>query len=533
MKIVFKDNKFYVKADSHLVSKLQRKGFNFDKSTGLWFTPFIENMRKIVGSSKLQKFEQLYADRISKSMSLYGDTLKIPIPTGRSLFPFQQAGVEYMVSCLDISDGGILLADEMGIGKTIQFIALCNYLGSQTGIIIVPASLKTNWLNEWLKWSTQNRRLTIDIAQGNNFPDSDFVIINYDIITRHIDAISSRKWDIAALDEAHYIKNYKAKRTRAIVGERGKFPGVKAPVRVVITGTPILNRPIELFMPLKWAFPQGFFNQLSYASRYCDAKRTPFGWDFTGASHLDELQNMLRSTIMCRRLKSSVLPQLPAKTRQVIEIDANSQVKRRLKHEHKFCEQKGLFDDDFNEVIKNMSNMRKSLMFDEIAEERRLNAIDKVPYVIEHLENLIESGQKVVCFAWHKEVIKMISEHFNNDLLTITGNTPIQQRQKQVDIFQNIDRYRLLIGNIKAAGVGFTMTAANVCVFCELPWTPGEVTQAEDRLHRIGQDSNVLVQHLVFRGSIDALMAKAIVRKQEIIEKAVDKKLTREEEILL
>lgn len=445
--------------------------------------------------------------------------MEFPKPKGLEFLPYQKAGIEYI-----LATPRVLLADQMGLGKTIQAIGACNILSPKTILIICPASLKSNWEREWNKWTTLNR--SISIISGSTWYDADVVIINYDILVKHQDKLRSKTWDMVIVDECHYIKSMKSTRTKEIIGNRtsGLRPIMGHRV-IAITGTPILNRPIEAYPIIRYIDPTMFPNLHSYGVEYCDAKRNVFsgGWDYTGARNLPKLQKILRSNFMVRRLKSEVLKDLPAKVRQIVELDADSQASRVLKKERDYFNMdKGLLtDDDYEKIIRRMKidNMQDG---EHIATIRRETAVSKVNSVIRHLADAIDSSGKVVCFVHHKEVGRQIAEFFKGLAVVITGDTPMKHRQAIVDTFQTDPSIKLFIGNIQAAGVGITLTASSHVVFAELSWVPGEVSQAEDRLHRIGQKDSVLVQHLVLEGSIDALMAKVIIRKQQVIDLALD-----------
>lgn len=441
---------------------------------------------------------------------------KIPKPDGCEFLPYQIAGIEYLAET-----PRALLADQMGLGKTIQAIGLCNLCATESILIICPASLKSNWEREWNKWTTLNRSMSI--ISGSTWKDAEVVIINYDIICKHQDKLRSKTWGVIILDECHYIKSLKSTRTKQVVGNRtsGLKPIMGHRV-IAITGTPILNRPIEAFPVLRYLDPPSFPNLHSYAVRYCDAKRDGFGWNYTGSSNMMELQKKLRSTLMVRRLKEDVLKDLPPKVRQIVELDADSQASHILKRERDlFGFDKGMLtDEDYARIVKRMKIDMQSE--DHIATIRRETAICKINAVARHLADAIDSSGKVVCFFHHKEVGRQLHELFKLESVIITGDTPMALRQGLVDKFQSDPTIKLFLGNIQAAGVGITLTASSHVVFAELSWVPGEVSQAEDRCHRIGQTDSVLVQHLVLEGSIDALMAKVIIRKQQVIDLALD-----------
>lgn len=345
----------------------------------------------------------------------------------------------------------------------------------------------------------------------------------------------------AVVHNCHYVKNPKAQRTKLLLGSRRKgseTPGVRAKRRVFMTGTPLLNKPIELFPlleslePGKWTFKDRV--------RYCAGYQGRWGWDFSGAAHLDELQRRLRTSVMCRRLKSEVLTELPPKRRQIIELAANGdsdlvaeENNAYERHEREILRLEALkvtaelADDEqaYAAAAKALAGAYH-VMFEEMAQVRHEVALAKVPKVSEHVINLLEETTKVVLFAHHLDVIaKYASALAEFNPLVITGETKQDTRVPMVTQFNDTPENRVLILGIKAAGVGLSVKASTE-VFAELDWTPGVVAQAEDRCHGIGrgiEGEPLLVQHLVLEGSLDSRMVRTIVAKQEIADKALDK----------
>ena len=304
-----------------------------------------------------------------------------------------------------------------------------------------------------------------------------------------------------------------------------------------MTGTPIVNRPIELFPILSAIDEKNFGNFFQYAKKYCAAYRNRFGWDFKGASNLEELQKILRTRYMVRRLKKDVLTELPPKQRQVIELPPNglsdlvdAEQEAWQEHENMVFELKTAVElskasddpEDYQDAVESLrAGVRAA--FTAMARLRKETALAKVPYVIEHVRTALESGsEKVVVFTHHHDVTDALQEHFKRICVKLDGRDSMESRNESVRRFQEEKKYRVFIGGIKAAGVGLTLTSSSHVVFSELDWVPGNMSQAEDRCHRIGQDDSVLVQHLVLEGSLDATMAQTIVRKQNVIDKALD-----------
>lgn len=483
-------------------------------------------------------------EAIAASRSVASD-VSVPAPEGLAYLPFQLAGIAYA-----IERQHVLFADEMGLGKTIQAIGVCNADASIENVLIVcPASLRLNWQREWNRWAVRPGK--VGIVVGSEWPDgANVVIVNYDVVDRHREKIDARSWDVLIVDEAHYCKNPKAQRTQAVLGRKGsdgrylRTP-IQARRRLFLTGTPICNRPIELWPLVQLLDPGGLGKSFfRFAQRYCNATRNRYGWDFSGASNLEELQMKLRGRFMVRRLKADVLTELPAKRRQIIELPVNGAADAvRTEHEASEANERRLAelraavelakaDDDQKAYTEALARLKKSawVAFTQMSAVRHATALAKVPAVIEHLCNMLEEGP-VVVFAHHQDVVAAIADAFPNRCVTLTGDTPMVERQRAVDRFQ-AGEVDLFVGNIQAAGVGITLTRSSRVVFAELDWVPGNMTQAEDRCHRIGQTSSVLVQHLVLEGSIDAAMAKAIVAKQQVIDMALDKRTSADDFVL-
>lgn len=530
MNLSYDNNLFCVEAPISDNELLRRAGFAWDRHTKRWFTPFSTVVNKIkfpwAGSNadnnkmlfdhKLREVRNVIASRGTES------DISVPCREGLKFLPFQKAGIEYL-----LNKSNALLADQMGLGKTIQVIGLCNLFPSMyelhkhSVLIICPATLKLNWLREWMKWSTLF--LSVDVAYGKHYPKSDVVIINYDILARHHKAIHDKVWDLVVIDEAHYLKNNKANRTKQVVGYRA-LPAVKARRKLALTGTPIVNRPVELFNIIKYLAPYAWWDKMRYARRYCAAFRGPWGWDMSGASNLAEFQEKLRSTIMIRRLKKDVLPQLPPKRHQVIEIQPDAKTAKLLKTELAFTGMPLDVLSHREQMIKWAVRNATKIGFGEMSTIRREVAEAKIPYVIKHLEDAVASSGKVICFCHHKMVAARLKTHFSNCCVVLTGDTPSERRQGIIDRFQEDQQCKLFIGNIQAAGVGINLTAASHVVFAEISWVPGEIEQCEDRCHRIGTTGSVLIQFLVMASSIDAAIAMTYIEKQGIIEKAIDAK---------
>lgn len=477
-------------------------GFRFDPARKVWWTEDRSVVARLAGE------EPATAPQI--------DPTTIPVPAGIDYLPYQRTGIAFA-----LSRDNALIADQMGLGKTVQALGVVNGDSSVRHVLVIcPASLKLNWKREAEKWLT--RPLSVGVANGS-FPETDVVVINYDVVSKWRGAIDAGRWDLLIVDEAHYLKNPKAKRTQAVLGHREKVDGewrtietpIRARRRVFLTGTPIVNCPIELWPLVEALDPTGLGrNFFGYAKRYCNAVKGEHGWDFSGSSNLGELQTRLRGSFMIRRLKDEVLSELPAKRRQVVLLEGGKDDQRSMDAEMRVYR-------DWQAAVESGDTEAQTAAFTEMSKLRHATAVAKIPYVIEAVESALESEDKVVVFAHHHDVIRAMAEAFPGAAV-ITGETANETRQAEVDRFQSDPACRVFIGSIQAAGVGITLTAAQHVVFAELDWVPGNMSQAEDRLHRIGQRGQVLVSHLVFAKSLDAHMSEVIIGKQTVIDAALD-----------
>lgn len=477
-----------------------------------------EEVSSFINKVKKEKDAAMEASRATKS------NIKIPSPKGLEYMPFQKAGIAYAMN-----HKNTLIADEMGLGKTIQAIGVINSDPSIESVLVVcPASLKLNWKKEVEKWLV--RKMDVNILSKGDKVSKGVFILNYDIIHKMVDDLPAV--DLIILDESHYIKNNKAKRTKATIAV-----AKKAERRILLTGTPIKNRPIELWTQINLLCPETFKSWWYYAKRYCGAYKGQWGVELGGATNIEELYEKLRLTCMVRRLKKDVLKELPSKVRQVIELPANgcSSIIRKenqlmearrssLDALHVAVELAKASNDEsyYEEAVRQLKEAYK-VSFTEMAKIRKEVAVSKIPYVINHIEDSIEDGEKIIVFAHHREVCDSIYNQFKDKAVILTGSTKNEDRQKAVDRFQSDPEVKVFVGSLHAAGTGITLTASSRVLFAELDWTPAIMQQAEDRAHRIGQEDNVLIQYLVLEGSLDSKIANDIANKLAVIEKALDK----------
>jgi SWI/SNF-related matrix-associated actin-dependent regulator 1 of chromatin subfamily A len=507
----------------------KRAGWRWDADAGRWWTNDPAKAAALAEYAdcgireKLLQLREQHKRNLEASRAADAD-VDVVIPAGLELRPYQRAGVAWL-----ISHHHALLGDEMGLGKTIQVLAAVNTLRLRRVLVVCPKTLVLNWHSEASRWLTELKPYIFRNGGGDGgFLSGDgFYIVNYEKLSK-IDY--DGELDCLVVDESHYIKNPKAQRSKRVEQLAGRAKRVW-----LLTGTPIPNRPIELFHPLKILRHPLAENWFYFAKRYCDAYQGEWGWVVDGAANLDELQEKLRSTVMIRRKKQDVLTELPAKVRQVVVLNADGYrdaladelgawqwyEDALVQYQAKVELARAEGEEAYAKAVAELRDAARHA-FEEISRARHHLALAKVDDVVEHVKDIAEQ-HKVVVFAHHHDVIDKIAEALSEfGCVVVDGRVPAEQRHERIQRFQNDPTCRVYIGSITASGVGVTLTAASHVVFAELDWVPGNITQAEDRLHRIGQKDTVFVQHLVVDGSLDARMAKVLVEKQRVADEALD-----------
>ena len=400
-----------------------------------------------------------------------------------------------------------ILADDMGLGKTTSTIIAALEAGSKKALIICPATLKINWKREIENYSDK----TVFIAESKNFnTEADFVIINYDIIKNFHDTkkkdesqILASNFDLVIVDEAHYIKNATAQRTKLINDI------VKKTDRLwLLTGTPMTSRPIDYFNLLSLIDSPVAKNWMAYAIRYCQGYQFNVGgrkvWNVTGASNLEELRDRTLGLTL-RRLKENVLD-LPDKIITPVYL--------RLKSKQ-YEEVMGEYYDWYDKNPEESKSL--TVQFSKLTKVRQIIADEKIAQTIELAENILEQDKKVIIFCNFTDSLNKITEHFGKAAVKLDGSMSKPERQHSVDQFQDNPKVKVFVGNIKAAGVGITLTAAEAVIMNDLSFLPSDHAQSEDRAYRYGQKNNVLVYYPIFENTIEGIIYDILNNKKQVI----------------
>jgi SWI/SNF-related matrix-associated actin-dependent regulator 1 of chromatin subfamily A len=522
-------------------------GFLWDPYDKVWWTRKPDVAAKLRGYMDEAAIKALEESSSTTSQGPSLPEVSILYPEGLSPFPYQVEGAKFL-----LQKAGALLADEMGLGKTVQVLLAINSDPKVSKVLVFcPASVKLNWVreaNRWLVRPFEVKYLSGKTPEPISIPKDRglFVVVNYDIADAWSRELSKIHWDVLVLDEAHYLKNRKAVRTRAILGEEkniGLQPPIWADKKIALTGTPIVNRPAEIWPILAWIDRKAWGSFWTYAKRYCNLHHNGYGWDASGASNLEELSRKL-SRYMLRRRKDEVLKDLPPKLRQVLELPPNGATsliakERELwdRYSEELAKAKAAVEiaraESEEELKEALSKLRAlvRVYFQEMSLVRHQLALAKVPKALEHIQDVLESKDKVVVWVHHRDVAEAVFEGLKEyNPVMVLGGSSAEARAEAVRRFQEDKSVRVFIGGITAAAEGITLTASDIAIFIELDWRPGKLLQAEDRIHRIGQTRSVVIQYLVFDGSLDAYMAKKLAEKMEIISRAVDGKTAGEED---
>ena len=399
-----------------------------------------------------------------------------------------------------------ILADDMGLGKTTSTVIASLENDSEKVLIICPASLKINWQREIENYTDKD----ISIIDGKKWEPSDYTIINYDILKnfhdpKHPDKsdILNYGFDLVVMDEAHYIQNVKAARTKIANNIAKKVGKVW-----LLTGTPMTSRPMNYYNLLDLVDSPVAENWMAYAIRYCAGYQFNVGakkvWNVSGSSNLEELRDRTKPQVL-RRLKEDILD-LPEKIITPVYLKLKSKEYEKLM---------GEYYDWYNSSEESTS---LTIQFSKLMKVRQVIAESKIKNTIEVAQNIIDQGKKVIIFTNFTDTLNKITDHFGKSAVKLDGKMSKPQRQNSVDEFQNNEKINVFVGNLKAAGVGITLTAAEAVIMNDLSFVPSDHSQAEDRAYRYGQKFSVSVYYPIFENSIEGVIYNILNKKKNIFE---------------
>jgi SWI/SNF-related matrix-associated actin-dependent regulator of chromatin subfamily A-like protein 1 len=413
-----------------------------------------------------------------------------------------------------LANDRFILADDMGLGKTTSTVIASLESGAKKVLIVCPASLKINWKREIENYSDEHTLIVEGKKWGSTFK---YYIINYDILknfhttensedSEAYQIIVNEGFDLAIVDEAHYISNSQAQRTQLLNDILAKIPKVW-----LLTGTPMTSRPINYYNLLKIVNSPLTLNWKSYVMRYCKGYQFRVGgrkvWNTSGASNLEELREQTKSIVL-RRMKTDVLD-LPEKIVSPIWLELKN----------------SFYDDELSDFLRitedNKEKESITVTLNRLMKLRQLIAIEKVSHTCELIDKVVEQGKKVIVFTNFTTSLDMLHEKYKKNSVVIDGRMSKDRRQESVDRFQNEDKIKIFIGNIKAAGVGITLTAADTVIMNDLSFVPADHSQAEDRAYRYGQKNSVLVYYPVFENTIEMTVYNILQKKKDIIDQVM------------
>jgi len=442
--------------------------------------------------------------QIRKSKATEAEPLPgVPEKLGGELQPFQWAGVRYVLDARRV-----FLSDEQGLGKTVQALAALEADDAYPAIVVCPASLKLNWLREAGRWLPHR---SIEVVEGGvAVPKTgDITIVNYEVVGKHYETLARLRPAAMVVDESHYCKNPRAKRTQAV--RKLAEAVTRGGLRVALTGTPVLNHPEELISQLRII---GRLDEFGSGAR--------FSRQFQGVLTEERLHWHLRKSCFVRRLKSEVLPQLPAKRQTIVPVSLDNEREYRVAERDvvEWLRTQPLELSDLNAKIA--ATLRAERLA-QLGALQRLAARGKLNAALAWIHDFLASGEPLVVFARHREVQEAVLERFP-DALHLFGRDSLQDRENSVQSFQNPDGPQLIVCATRVASQGITLTRASNVAFLELEWTPALHDQAEDRCHRIGQRDAVTAWYLLAANTIDETMAALIERKRGVIAAVTDGK---------
>ena len=456
------------------------------------------------------------AAAFAQLLKLSGDpdeAFKSAVALAEGLFPHQIEGVAFL-----LGRRRAILADDMGLGKTRQAIVSLRHLSpAGSRLVVCPASVKRNWAREIGMVAANDSVLVIE-GSAPVAPTAEWVIVNYDVLGRHIETLLRVPWAALVFDEAHYLKNHTSARSKLArqltASAAAATPGLAVQL---LTGTPLTSRPRDLFVLLQLAAHPLGRSFLAFARRYCAAEKGEYGWKTGGASNIEELTVQLHG-VMLRRTKDDVLA-LPPKLRTWLPVEVPAGTgSRAIKKVFELLAGK----DSRPAPARDVELRRRGKLLAFLVEARQALAFAKTGATLDLVRGAIDQGEKVIVFSCFDDPIQRFAKELGGTAVVVTGKTPTAMRQQLVDRFQNDTDVRVFVANIIAGGVGLNLTAATQVVFNDLDWVPTNHWQAEDRAYRIGQTRTVNVTYFVARDTIDDFVQAVLETKAALVNAIVE-----------
>lgn len=467
--------------------------------------------------------------------------LTIEIPLKRNLFPYQGNGVAYA-----LEHKRVIIGDDPGLGKTFQSVAMMVAAGRKCILVICPATLKDNWVNEWKMnagWTAMEitDRIKTSWPQYYNVGMCKVFVVNYESLKKYfVESITRPNgkdgkpvplrlnhikfkstidmFDGIIVDEVHRCKNHKTLQAKLVAGIAKDKEYIAA-----LTGTPIQNKPADLWPQL------GIIGQLEkfggykgFIGRYCDGP--------TQSSNLKELNYLLHKHCFYRRLKREVLKDLPPIMRNIYKVNISNRLEY-VKAENNLIE---YLRENLKKTEGEISTALRGETMVLIGILKKISARGKIEQALEHIQEVVEAGEKIVVFAWHKEIVHELKKHIP-EAVTVVGDDSMEKRTAAVHDFQKCKKCgirlenhkdqdhehvpsdtNVILCNIKSGGVGITLTASSRVLHIELPWTAADCDQDESRCDRISQRNSVQSGYLLGANTIDEYIYSLIDKKRNI-----------------
>ena len=507
----------WVEVDDYFSETLMTKHLLPQKPEKIWVEKILTDSEKAYHIwGKILDSQNFFDFWVPKNQLVVNTERKVEVNyepySHRMPYEHQKTAIEKL-----LGNDKFILADDMGVGKTTSGTIAALESGAKKVLIICPATLKFNWKREIENYTKEK----IGIVEGKKWEDGKFVIINYDILKNfhslkkedEINKIMDCGFELVIVDEAHYISNGKAQRTKLvndIVKKVGKV--------WLLTGTPMTSRPMNYYNLLRIVESRVAKNWVGYVRRYCDGFQINRGgrkiWLTNGASNLEELRERTKQKVL-RRLKEEILD-LPDKIITPIFLELKSS---------EYEKEVG----DYLDWASENQNQGLTIQLNKLMKIRQLIAHEKLKNTFELIEQCLEQDKKVIVFTNFTEPLMEIWSKYKKVAVPLYGQMKKEQRQESVDRFQTDPKVKVFVSNIVAGGVGITLTEAEVVIFNDLSFVPAIMAQAEDRAFRIGQKKNVSCLYPIFDNTIERIIYNIVEKKKRIIDTVMGDNISEED----